>query len=713
MSSAADPTAAFLSALQASRLLSAQQIADISAWTAPAHADVPALAKEINRRGWLSVYQIKEIARGRGKDLILGDYVIVDLIGEGGMGRVFKAHNTRLGRDEALKVIRADKLKQASAQARFTLEMQALGKVKHPNVVTAFDAGPIGDLHFVSMELIDGIDLTKMVRDRGPLPIPQACEYIRQAALGLQHALELGMVHRDIKPSNILVSRDGKQVKLVDLGLARLHEPLQEGANRVTQEGFVIGTPDFLAPEQARNPAGVDIRADIYALGATLFYIVTGRVPFDGANATEKLLKHCTDPPPPLLPFRPDASPQLEQVIQWCMAKRPEDRPQTPLQLAQALAPFCPPSPGGTGVHRLPPPDYRPPAPVVVAGPLPQLPGFAYDPSSSSQLFKLPAQSNDDDPIRRRARAGFPFAMVAIGLMCVILLGILGFAAYRALQPQKLPPVESFTNFADMKMVKIEGGSFEMGSPPTEIGRPEPKPRLPNDESPVHKVTIRGPFLMSATEVTHGQYLKVMGVSPARSIVVKRAAKANEHPAEFISYDDANEFCRVLTEKDKNSPTVRPGWVYRLPTEAEWEYCCRAGTETPFAFGDRLSNVEHARYLPSTDEKEAALQGETRPDTGLEEIPGRVAQFKPNAWGLYDMHGNVAEWCHDWYKRGYPSGDAAENPTGPATGERRVVRGGSFLDPASACRSAARMGYSPNERRVSIGFRVVYAPSIK
>src|SRR5207253_3220710 len=131
----------------------------------------------------------------------------------------------------------------------------------HPNVVRAFDAGPIGDTCFVSMELIDGSDLTRMIREKGPLAIPAACEYIRQAALGLHHAFELGMVHRDIKPSNVLVTRDGRQVKLVDLGLARLEEP-PGGADghRITQEGFVIGTPDFLAPEQARNPTGVDIR---------------------------------------------------------------------------------------------------------------------------------------------------------------------------------------------------------------------------------------------------------------------------------------------------------------------------------------------------------------------------------------------------------------------------------------------------------------------
>src|SRR5262249_17902795 len=221
-------------------------------------------------------------------------------------------------------------------------EMQALGKVKHPNVVTAYDADAIGDTHFVSMEFIDGADLTRLVRERGPLPVLAACEYIRQGALGLQHAHELGMVHRDIKPSNLLVTRDGRTVKLVDLGLARLAEPATEGANRITQEGFVIGTPDFLAPEQARNPGAVDIRADIYALGATLFYILTGKVPYEGANPTEKLLKHCTEPPPWLLPLRPDAPPQVEQIIHWCMAKQPQDRPQPPNQLALALQPFYP-----------------------------------------------------------------------------------------------------------------------------------------------------------------------------------------------------------------------------------------------------------------------------------------------------------------------------------------------------------------------------------
>jgi len=703
MSNAADPTAGFLAALQSSGLLAAEQCRHIAEWAGQSKADVQAIAKELNRRGWLTPFQIKEIARGRGKDLTVGNYRLLDLLGEGGMGRVFKAHNLRLGRDEALKVIRADKLKHPSAKARFTLEMQALGKVKHPNVVTAFDAGSIGESHFVSMELIDGIDLTRMVRERGPLAAIEACEYIRQAALGLQHALELGMVHRDIKPSNILVSRDGKQIKLVDLGLARLQDPVDDGAHRVTQEGYVIGTPDFLAPEQARNPAGVDIRADIYALGATLFYILTGKVPFEGANATEKLLRHCTDPPPPLMPLRPDAHPHLEQLIHWCMAKRPEDRPQTPLQLAQALQPFCPAS--SSAAHRVPPnmqAQYLPPA-------------IPIDPNPSSQVFRLPAQSNDDDPIRRRARGGFPVGMVLIAFGCLLLVGILSYAGYRVMQPAKVPPLEAFTNSVGMKMVMIEGGSFEMGSPPNEPGRPEKITGQPDDESPLHPVTIRGPFLMSATEVTHAQFLRVMGSSPANSSVIKRAAKAGEHPVEFVSYADASEFCRILTdqERDKHEKYVREGWTYRLPTEAEWEYCCRAGTDTPFNTGRALINMKQARYKPSGDARELDLGGGSVPAPSIEEIPGRVAQFEPNKWGLYDMHGNVAEWCLDWYKRGYPGKEARNNPTGPTSGNRRVVRGGSFNDKASGCRSAARVAHSANERRGTIGFRVVFAPVMK
>src|SRR5581483_9354475 len=236
-SSAADPTAAFVAALRQSNLLPAARLDDLAGWVAQHRPDVPALAKEVNRRGWLTVYQIKEIYKGHGKDLKLGQFVLLDLLGEGGMGKVYKAHQTRLGRDVALKVIRKEKLNNPAAEARFHQEIQAVAKMSHPNVVAAYDADQVGELHFVVMELIDGTDLTRLVRERGPLPVPEACECIRQAALGLQHAHEQGLIHRDIKPSNILVSRNGRQVKLVDLGLARLMDEQPPGgaeAGRIT-----------------------------------------------------------------------------------------------------------------------------------------------------------------------------------------------------------------------------------------------------------------------------------------------------------------------------------------------------------------------------------------------------------------------------------------------------------------------------------------------
>ena len=694
MPPAADPTAAFLTAIRQSGLLPPPRAAELDQWVHLARPDVQTLAKELNRRGWLTPYQIKEIFKGYGKALTFGPYTLLDLLGEGGMGRVFKAHQKRLGRDVALKIIRREKLNHPAAEARFNQEVEALAKMTHPNVVTVFDADVVEGVHYYSMELIDGTDLTKMVRDRGPLPFPEACEYVRQAAMGLQHAHEKGLVHRDIKPSNILVSRNGKVVKLVDLGLARLMEaPGGEEAGRLTVEGFVIGTPDFLAPEQARNPATVDIRADIYALGGTLFYILTGKVPFDGANATEKLMRHCTSPIPSARTSRPDLPPHLDHIIAWCLAKRPEDRPQTPVALAAALQPFCPPPVAGSGNYAVPPAVQPLPLPQVVY----DLPDD--DPARSSVVFKIPHHAAADDPIRRRATArGFPTGAVLVGLGALFVVGLLGYAAYRSFgtppEPDA-PPDETFTNASGLKMVWLAGGTFRMGSPENEPGRPPKARGVPDEEGPRHDVALR-PFFIAATEVTQGQYTKVMGVTSSAD---------KDMPARGVTFDEAVEFCKRLTEKEKAHPKARKGWAYRLPTEAEWEYAARGGSDAPFAFGDRLFNYRLALFTHDPEDPTG--------DGGLDNPPaqpGKVGSFEANKYDLFDMHGNVAEWCGDWFKRGYPDGPR-DNPTGPPIDDKRVVRGGSFKDPASACRSAARQGVRPTERRDTIGFRVVYAPS--
>ncbi|VTR93974.1 serine threonine protein kinase : Probable serine/threonine-protein kinase pknB OS=Planctomyces maris DSM 8797 GN=PM8797T_26140 PE=3 SV=1: Pkinase: FGE-sulfatase [Gemmata massiliana] len=731
MSSAADATATFYQHLQASRLLTEDQLRELWGWIAYTKPDVQGVAKELHRRSWLTPYQIREIAKGRAATLkIASRYVLLDILGEGGMGRVYRVQDARMGRTVALKVIRKEKLGQGLVQGRFYQEIQALSAMDHPNVVKVYDAEEVGGNHFYVMELIDGTDLTKIVRDRGALSVPEACDVIRQAALGLEHAFERGLVHRDIKPSNIIVPRTGGTVKLVDLGLARLMEqPGGEDAHRITQEGFVIGTPDFLAPEQARNPMAVDIRADIYALGGTLYYALTGKAPFDGLTPTEKLLKHCTEPPPRLLLSRPDAPPQLEQIILWCMAKPPEERPQTPLQLALALQPFCPaPAPGGSlpgsGYYTVPTvapvpahlgayvtpqphtisyppqPAYQPPpgypAPVYTPQTIPLPPP---EPAPSNQVFKLPPRSNADDPIRRRAEGGFPVGPVLVVLGALFVVGVLGFAGYQLFLKPEPPPLEPFTNTVEMKMVRIEGGTFQMGSPDTEPGRP-----ADGREGPVREVAIRGPFFMSATEVTNTQFARVMGRHESKS--AKIAHRTESLPADSVTWSEANDFCQKLTGLEKEKPWARKNWAYRLPTEAEWEYTARAGTDSPFAFGEKVTFSTQAVFR-AIEEDPLGTGGDP---LKLIRFPQEVGKTEPNKFGLYDMHGNVAEWCGDWYRPDAYKDAARDNPTGPTDGDKRVVRGGSFRDPAAATRSAARDGQRQPARLDFVGFRVVYAP---
>ena len=703
----ADPTATFLARLRRCGLLTYEQAAGLAEFVAAGRPDAVGLAKEASRRGLLTGYQIKEVFKGRGAGLTLGPYVLLDLLGEGGMGRVFKAHHARLGRDVAVKIIRPEKLTHPAAETRFRQEVQALAQMSHPNVVTAFDADQIGDTHFYVMEFIDGSDLTKLVRDRGPLPAAEACEYIRQAALGLHHAHQMGLVHRDIKPSNLIVTRSGRQVKVVDLGLARLGDPdppatgKEADGHKLTQDGFVIGTPDFLAPEQARNPSGVDIRADIYALGGTLYYLLTGQVPFDADTPTEKLVRHFTDPPPALGLLRPDVPPGVGQIIHWCLAKRPDDRPPTPMHLAVALQPFCPAVPT-SGLHPLagqmsgrmaPPPSGAYP---LIFPPVRTPP----DLERSSQVFKLPPQANADDPIRRRGTprgrflvvAGLAGAVVAAAVAAAVLLspsgGEVGLAG----------PVAGFTTADGLVLVKLDGGTFRMGSPDGEPGR------QPN-EGPVHDVTVRGPFLMTAHEVTHKQFCGVTGVV---------ATRPPDLPAVGVTFGEAEEFARRLTDRERAKPYARGGWAFRLPTEAEWEYAARAGkADRPFGVGSgrQLTPRQAAIRATGSDPGEDAPPDEK--DKPARAGPERVGSFPPNAFGLFDLHGNAGEWCGDWYFREYPGTTPRTDPAGPADGDRRVVRGGSFRDPASGCRSAARQGIRPGDRRDTVGFRVVYVPAGK
>jgi tRNA A-37 threonylcarbamoyl transferase component Bud32 len=321
------------------------QLADIERSVSSGHyGDSHQLARDLLDRGWLTPYQVNQLLVGRCAELTVGPYLVLERLGAGGAGQVFKARHQKMERVVALKIIRKELLADAEVVGRFYREIQVLSRLDHPNIVHAFDAGPAGATHFLAMEFVEGTDLGRLVKQGGAMPALQACECVRQAALGLQHAHERGLVHRDIKPHNLIMNvRDGL-TKVADLGLARLPRSviLEQTGDTTTgtltpQNAVVIGTADYLAPEQAVDFHRADIRADIYSLGCTLYYLLTGQPPFSGGLLAEKLLKHQQAEPPPVENFRPDLPAGLSPLLRQMLAKQPADRPQTPGAVATAL----------------------------------------------------------------------------------------------------------------------------------------------------------------------------------------------------------------------------------------------------------------------------------------------------------------------------------------------------------------------------------------
>jgi WD40 repeat protein/tRNA A-37 threonylcarbamoyl transferase component Bud32 len=297
-------------------------------------------------------------------------YEIIQLLGRGGMGAVYLARHKVMDRTVALKAISPQYLDNPQAVARFRREVQSAAKLAHPHIVTAHDAEQAGDLHFLVMEYVEGTDLARLLKQRGPLPVAEACEYARQTALGLEHAYEHGLIHRDMKPHNLMLTARGV-VKVLDFGLARLVRP-GGSASEFTGENVVMGTMDYIAPEQAQDSRTADTRSDIYSLGCTLFHLLTGQPPFPVGGAVEKVLAHVMMPPPLVTDQRPEAPAELNAVVAKMLAKEPAERYQTPADVARALAPFAKAVAGSAIVRpALAPPETAAGAPTLAFGTLP------------------------------------------------------------------------------------------------------------------------------------------------------------------------------------------------------------------------------------------------------------------------------------------------------------------------------------------------------
>jgi serine/threonine-protein kinase len=343
----------FLAHLRQSGLVSDEQLAAI----ARDHADQPRgrpIARALVEKEVLTRFQAERLLMGRNTGFLLGQYRVLEQIGRGGMGRVYKAQHRTMHRLVALKVLAADLLATERAIDLFLHEVRAIAQVVHPNIVTAFDANEVNGRYYLVLEYVDGPNLDQLVRRQGPLSVGLACDYVRQVANGLQCAHVKGMVHRDIKPANLLVQWHGLNgddsaglVKISDFGLARLTQPIGTPTSSmvpgtiITKENTVMGTPDYLSPEQSRNIHKTDIRSDLYSLGCTFHYLLTGAVPFPGGNAMDKLIRHATEAPQPVGDYRSDVPAEVLAILDKLLAKRPEDRFQTPAALAAALQPFA------------------------------------------------------------------------------------------------------------------------------------------------------------------------------------------------------------------------------------------------------------------------------------------------------------------------------------------------------------------------------------
>jgi serine/threonine protein kinase len=327
-----------LSVLAESDLLTAAQFAKADAAAPDPASTARDTAQLLVSAGLLTPFQAERLLSGRTDGLVLGQHVIQDQVGKGSVGRVYRATHRAMNRTVAIKVISADVTKSSAARQTFHREVRAAARLNHPHIVTAFDANEVGDRFYLVMEFVDGPTLETLVRERGPLPWPEACEVIRQVAVGLQHAHDQGMVHRDIKPANLLVSRvspsmPGCVVKIADFGIAKLSPALADAPPAIG----LTGTPDYVAPEQAYNAQSADHRADLYSLGCVFYFLLTGQPPFAGGDTAEKVRRHQCESAPSIERLRPDLPPTVAEVVTRLLAKDPKQRIATASALAEVL----------------------------------------------------------------------------------------------------------------------------------------------------------------------------------------------------------------------------------------------------------------------------------------------------------------------------------------------------------------------------------------
>lgn len=613
---------------------------------------------------------------------VIGEYQLMERLGSGGMGVVYKALHLRLGCHVAIKFPRFAALLDPSHTQRLLREARVIGRLRHEHIVRALDAGvsPLGP--YLVTEFISGGTVSELVRSAGPLPVEKAIELMRQAAEALDYSHKAGVVHRDIKPSNLLLD-EGQVIRLVDFGLAKPQDLAETDpdASEATQSGAFLGTVAYAAPEQVMPGDGVDERADQYSLGCVLHFMLTGRPPH-GATLPERLLAERGSIASSLSRHCPEVPVRVDRLWRRTVAHDPDQRFADMPALIEELE----------RVRANPGPSAK----LVATRRRVLAAGLAAALVGAVALFAASSQSSDASA--KATRGPRPPAMQA------------PFTAEQATAAQGnwatyLQQPVQVTNSIGMGLVLIPPGEYRMGGSegdPESTAEPDSwrfksVDEVRAEQSPAHRVVLTQPFYLGATEVTFEQFGRFVSASGYVSDAertsgwgkedrgwLKRAGYSwkntgqrvseDDYPVVNVSWNDAVALCGWLTENDGRG-------TYRLPSEAEWEYACRAGTTAPYYFGDDPTAMgDHAWFAGNF---------------GSWIHP--VATKQPNPFGLYDLYGNRQEWCRDSFQSDFYARSPETDPVCLAEGPLRSLRGGAHTDETWFCTSARRWGQEPDD----------------
>lgn len=617
-------------------------------------------------------------------------YRIIHQLGHGGMGAVYQAMDENLSCVVAVKETFAVTDEQRRA---FRREAELLANLSHPALPRVTDHFTHGEGQFLVMQFVPGHDLAELLELREqPFPVAKVLDWADQLLDALEelHSSVPPIIHRDIKPANLKVTPKGK-ILLLDFGLAKGFAGQMSTADVDSQVKSVYGyTPNYAPLEQIRG-AGTDARSDLYSLAATLWTLLTGKVPPDALSRLAEKDEGNPDPLRPAHEINPQVPAALSSALNQALSVNRNHRPTTAAEFRKALhealvAEIERPSLPKQGTTVSAPASLPPSSPPgsTIKAPEPELPKPGSErPHVATMRVDSPpevpscddasASSTANSVVIEDEKSGQLWKLILLIVAGVFVLAIVvafqsGWRPWARETGQKVtdPMPKTRTNQTGIEFILIPPGSFMMGSTNGGV-----------TEQPVHQVTINYSFYMGKYEVTQAQWQAVMGNNPSNF-----KDCGGNCPVEQVSWDEAQKLIQRLNQ-------TNDGYIYRLPTEAEWEYACRAGTT-----GDYAGNLsEMAWYSENSGNKTHAVGGK-----------------RPNDWGLADMHGNVWEWCEDWYHSSY-DGAPSDGSAWLSGGERkyRVLRGGSWYVVASGLQSAFRYNSTPDYRyvNVSIGFRLV------